>query len=102
MRLSTYDKPRVIACAEDHAEHLGLPRGCLEDVQRLLSALGIEPALRDERYSGSPLSVAFHGELRPERSKAAQALSAQDTGVLSTITAFGKTVIAARPAVNVH
>jgi hypothetical protein len=28
MRLSSYDKPRVIACAEDHAHHIGLPRGC--------------------------------------------------------------------------
>ncbi len=63
MRLSTYDKPRVIACAEDHAQHLGLPRGCLEDVQGLLAALGIEPVLRDERHSGSPLSVTFNGEL---------------------------------------
>ena len=26
MRLSTYDKPRIIACAEDHPKHLGLPR----------------------------------------------------------------------------
>ena len=33
MRLSTYDKPRVIACAEDHPHHIGLPRGCLDDVR---------------------------------------------------------------------
>ena len=25
MRLSTYDKPRIIACAEDHPKHIGLP-----------------------------------------------------------------------------
>ena len=31
MRLSTYGKPRVIACAEDHPRHLGLPRGCLDE-----------------------------------------------------------------------
>ena len=35
MRLPTYDKPRVIACAEQHPHHLGLPRGCLT-----LSSLG--------------------------------------------------------------
>ena len=34
MRLSTYDKPRVIACAEDHPHHIGLPRGCLDDVRQ--------------------------------------------------------------------
>jgi hypothetical protein len=27
MRLPTYDKPRIIGCAEDHGTHLGLPRG---------------------------------------------------------------------------
>ena len=37
MRLSTYDKPRVIACAEDHPHHIGLPRGCLDDVRQTLS-----------------------------------------------------------------
>ncbi len=39
MRLSTYDKPRIIACAEDHPHHIGLPRGCLDDVRRTLTDL---------------------------------------------------------------
>ena len=30
MRQPTYDKPRIIHCAEDLAKHIGLPRGCLE------------------------------------------------------------------------
>ena len=33
MRLPTYNKPRVVACAEDHSKHLALPRGCLEDIE---------------------------------------------------------------------
>ena len=36
MRLSTYDKPRIIACAEDHPHHIGLPRGCLDEVRQTL------------------------------------------------------------------
>ena len=32
MRLPTYAKPRIIGCAEEHPQHIGLPRGCLEDV----------------------------------------------------------------------
>ena len=95
MRLPTYDKPRIIGCAEDHPHHIGLPRGCLEDVQKLLSDLDIAAAIRDERYAGTPLKVAFHGELRPEQVTAARAMLAHDTGVLSATTAFGKTVIAA-------
>ena len=54
MRLPTYDKPRIIGCAEDHAHHLGLPRGCLEEVQKLLSDLHIKAVIRDERYAGAP------------------------------------------------
>jgi superfamily II DNA or RNA helicase len=95
MRLPTYDKPRVIACAEDHPLHIGLPRGCLDDVQAFLASHRIPSSVRDERNAGAPLDVAFHGELRPEQRAAADALAAHDTGVLSATTAFGKTVIAA-------
>lgn len=95
MRLSTYDKPRVIACAEDHPHHISLPRGCLDDVRRALSDLSIRIAVRDERYSGRPLEVSFQGELRPEQRVAAEAMLAHETGVLAATTAFGKTVVAA-------
>jgi superfamily II DNA or RNA helicase len=95
MRLSTYLKPRVIACAEDHAQHISLPRGCLDDVQDTLSGLGIRPIVRDERFRGSAIEVSFRGELRPEQKTATTALLKHDTGVLAATTAFGKTVVAA-------
>jgi len=95
MRLPTYDRPRVIACAEQHPHHLGLPRGCLQDLRALLDDLKIRLLIRDERCVGEPLDVVFCGELRPEQLAAANALLAHDTGVLAAATAFGKTVIAA-------
>jgi len=95
MRLPTYDKPRVIACAEDCTQHIGLPRGCLEETEGLLKGLGIRPVVCDKRFSGRPLAVRFQGELRAEQQPAAQAVLAHETGVLSATTAFGKTVIAA-------
>ncbi len=95
MRLSTYEKPRIITCAEDHSHHIGLPRGCLADVRQLVADLGIKPILRDERNLGQPIHVQFAGELRPEQQAAADAMLADDTGVLAATTAFGKTVIAA-------
>jgi superfamily II DNA or RNA helicase len=95
MRLPTYDKPRVIACAEQHPHHLGLPRGCLDDLHDLLDDRGIRLLTRDERCTGETLDVAFCGELKPEQLAAADALAAHDTGVLAATTAFGKTVIAA-------
>ena len=95
MRLSTYNKPRVIACAEDLPHHIGLPRGCLDDVRKTLTDLGVRTAIRDERRDGSRLEVKFQGELRQQQKAAADAMLRHETGVLAATTAFGKTVVAA-------
>jgi len=95
MRFPTYDKPRIIHCCEDFPKHIGLPRGCLEDVVGLLAPLGIDTIISDERFDGVPIDVEFYGTLRMEQQTAADAMVAHDTGVLSASTAFGKTVIAA-------
>jgi superfamily II DNA or RNA helicase/very-short-patch-repair endonuclease len=95
MRLSTYNKPRVVACAEDLPHHIGLPRGCLDDVRKTLTDLGIRVATRDERCDGRLLEVAFQGELRREQRTAADAMLRHETGVLAATTAFGKRVVAA-------
>ena len=95
MRLPTYDKARVIACAQEHPHHIGLPRGCLEDLQDLLSNLNITPVVRDERCPGRALDVTFQGQLRPDQQLAADAMLTHEAGVLAATTAFGKTVIAA-------
>src|SRR5437870_1525465 len=81
MRLPTFGKPRIIHCAEDSPKHIALPRGCLEEAQALLRNLNVKPLLRDERFAGTPLSVQFHGELRPDQQMAANAMAAHDTGV---------------------
>jgi superfamily II DNA or RNA helicase/very-short-patch-repair endonuclease len=95
MRLPTYETVRIVDCARDYPHHLGLPRGCLEDFQQLLSDLKVGLILHDERYPGNPFDVSFQGELRPEQKIAADTMLAHETGVLSATTAFGKTVIGA-------
>ncbi len=95
MRFPTYDKPRIVHCCEDFPEHIGLPRGCLEDVVELLASLNIETCLSDKRFIGNRLDISFLGDLYPEQKNAAQAILEHDTGVLSAATAFGKTVVAA-------
>ena len=95
LRLSTYGTPRIVACAEDFPLHIGLPRGCLDEVLRTLGDLAIDTTIRDERSTGCPLAVTFQGKLRPEQKAAADALVAHDTGVLAATTAFGKTVVGA-------
>src|SRR5690606_21461344 len=95
MRLPTYEKPRIIACAEEFDEHLALPRGCLEEMTALFRQLGIRYRRKDKRVQGLSLDVTFQGTLREDQRKAAEELIRHDTGVLSATTAFGKTVLAA-------
>ncbi|MYE59270.1 MAG: DEAD/DEAH box helicase [Alphaproteobacteria bacterium] len=95
MRRSTYGIPRVIACAELLSRHIALPRGCREEMERLLEELGVGVDLHDERNAGRPLESSFLGELTAEQQSAAAALLEHETGVLSAATGFGKTVVAA-------
>ncbi len=95
MRLPVYDEPRIIGCAHDYTDHIGLPRGCIDDIKELLSDLKIKVNTREELFNGEPLLTNFCGQLRSEQEKAAQAMLQFDIGVLSASTAFGKTVIAA-------
>ncbi|MCK9367204.1 MAG: DEAD/DEAH box helicase family protein [Metallibacterium scheffleri] len=95
MRLSVWDKPRVIGRAENYPQHIALPRGCLEAAQTLLANNGIRCELRDERYAGEAIAVGFAGTLRLDQETAAVAMLRHDVGVLCAPTAFGKTVIAA-------
>jgi superfamily II DNA or RNA helicase len=96
MRLSTHGKPRVIACGELFADHLALPRGCLEEARALLGRYGVRVRVRDERTYGATLDVGFTGQLTADQEAAVAALRRFDTGVLAATTAFGKTVVAAR------
>ena len=95
MRLPTFGKPRIIACAEDFPDYIGLPRGCLEEVVDLVNSLGIEVILDDKKWGGNRVKLNFLGKLTDEQKKAAKKLSLHDIGVLAATTAFGKTVVGA-------
>lgn len=95
MRMSVWDKPRVIGCAENYPQHIGLPRGCLDASLNLFRDNDISWDLRDERYTGEAINVRFGGTLRPDQEAAVAAMLQHDAGVLCAPTAFGKTVAAA-------
>ncbi len=95
MRMSVWDKPRVIGCAENFPQHIALPRGCLDAVSELLRDNGIRIKLNDERFTGEPVDVGFVGTLRIDQEAAVAAMLHHDAGVLCAPTAFGKTVTAA-------
>jgi len=95
MRISVWDKPRVIGSAENYPQHIALPRGCLDAARDLLQDNGIHCELNDERYGGEPVNVSFVGTLRLDQEAAVSAMLNHETGVLCAPTAFGKTVTAA-------
>ncbi|MBM4307343.1 MAG: DEAD/DEAH box helicase, partial [Deltaproteobacteria bacterium] len=95
MRLSTFGKPRVIGCAEDFTDHIGLPRGCLDEALSMFKAHNIKTKVENKCFDGSLIDATFCGELHPYQQEAGEKMLAYDNGILSAPTAFGKTVVAA-------
>lgn len=95
MRLPVYGTPRVLDCGYEDDSYIGLPRGCRDALGELLEQHDVSISTADKRCAGRNIRVAFNGTLRPEQEPAARALLAEDMGVLSATTAFGKTVIGA-------
>ena len=95
MRMSVWDKPRVIGNAENYPQHIALPRGCLDAAMDLLRNNDIACDLHDERFGGEAINASFAGTLRLDQEAAVTGMVIHDTGVLCAPTAFGKTVTAA-------
>lgn len=95
MRLSVWNKARIIGCAENFPEYIGLPIGCLDAVQELLKQNNIKTEIQDERVQGYPIEVKFVGKLRKDQQKAVKTILMHEMGVLCAPPGFGKTVSAA-------
>jgi len=95
MRMSVWNKPRIIGCAQNFPKHIALPRGCLDVALELLEENGITAEFQDERFAGDPIDVSFLGTLRSDQEVAVSAMLSYDVGILCAPTAFGKTVTAA-------
>jgi hypothetical protein len=100
MRLSTFEKPRIISCSDETEQYLCLPRGLEDEVCELLEDNDVRIQFNDETNSGRKIDVKFKGELRGEQQQAADTLLLHNNGILSAATAFGKTVIGAHLIAN--
>lgn len=94
MRLSTFNKPRIISCSEETPDYLCLPRGCENELVDLLKKFKVKVNWSDKSNTGKPINVAFNGSLRGDQSVAVEKMLESDIGVLCGTTAFGKTVAA--------
>lgn len=93
LRLSTATTPRVIVCADDLPQFVGLPRGCQSDLESLLRGYGVAVQVEDQRTCSEPLRHQFQGTLTSVQQAAADALLAHDIGVFVAPPGVGKTVV---------
>jgi superfamily II DNA or RNA helicase len=94
MRLSTYNIPRVISCAEVLETYLALPRGCEFALIEFMKENNVHYSIQDETQHGCSIYVKLKGKLHKEQCDAVQQLLLHHNGVLNGTTAFGKTVTA--------
>ncbi|MGN0072912.1 MAG: TOTE conflict system archaeo-eukaryotic primase domain-containing protein [Coriobacteriales bacterium] len=95
LRKSVYKVPRVITCASSQGDWVAIPRGCEEELLKLIEGADASAQIIDETDHGKRVKVSFAGELRPDQLPAAEAMLAHENGALWAATAFGKTVVAA-------
>jgi superfamily II DNA or RNA helicase len=93
MRLSTAMTPRVVGCAEEFPQHIGLPRGLGPGLKDLLGQHSVALEIEDQRESGKAVSFHFQGILTGVQKKAVGALLAHDIGTLVAPPGVGKTVV---------
>ena len=94
MRLSTYNIPRIISCADMEEDYIALPRGCEDAVITLLESNKVAYRMEDKTNQGENIDVEFKGELREEQRAAIASLTVYNNGILNATTAFGKTITA--------
>ncbi|MBT2729479.1 DEAD/DEAH box helicase [Bacillus sp. ISL-75] len=94
-RLSTYGMQRVISCYEEDSDHLILPRGCIEEVEKVFKEHSIELEVVSESFEGENIQGNFNGQLTAQQEEAVLELMKYENGTLAASTGFGKTVTAA-------
>ncbi|OUR81338.1 DNA/RNA helicase, partial [Colwellia psychrerythraea] len=93
LRFSTIGTSRYICSAHIEGNYLILPRGCLSEIENILSQQNIAIEYDDKRFEGESLSkIKFNGKFKNQQTKAVAALLEKDNGVFVASTGFGKTV----------
>ena len=94
LRLSTFRTPRFIKCYEEDSTCLYLPRGLLEDLQKVVQKAGSQLSITDLRHVPDTLSLNFCGTLTPLQEQVVRSMLLHDQGILVAPPGIGKTVMA--------
>ena len=94
LRFPTTNIPRFIFCGEEHDDRFILPRGTLQEIEKLISKAGGKVSVVDKRPQPKLVNFSFCGNLTATQETAVTAMLLHDEGVLVAPPGAGKTVMA--------
>jgi superfamily II DNA or RNA helicase len=94
LRFSTWRTPRFIRCYEETIDELRLPRGLLDQAERLIRDAGSSLVIAEGCPPPAAAAFDFAGVLTDQQQRALGALAGHELGVLVAPPGAGKTVIA--------
>lgn len=93
-RRSVYNIPMIQKLYWEDESFIYLPRGCFDDVIKVLNYLGIEINLIDKQTQGELIPISFKGKLKDYQQDGLEKLIKSDNGLFVAPPAYGKTVTA--------
>lgn len=93
-RRSVYNIPRIQKIYREDESFVYLPRGCYEDLLKVLNFLGVEIIIKDNQFQGEMILVSFKGELKDYQKDGLDKLMKYDNGLFVARPSYGKTVTA--------
>ena len=93
-RVSVYNIPRIQQLYREDESFIYLPRGCYEDLVKVLNFFGVEIIVKDNQTSGEMIMVSFNGKLKDYQKDGLDKLLKYDNGLFVARPSYGKTVTA--------
>lgn len=86
--------PRVKRLYLEDESFIYLPRGCEDNLIKVLKYLRVDYSIEDKQVAGDIITTSFLGKLKEEQKRALNELMKYDNGLFVAPPAFGKTVVA--------
>ena len=89
-----YKISRIQCLYQEDESFIHLPRGCYDDLIKVLNFLNIDLEIQDKRIEGNIIPVSFNGNLYETQKEGLDTILKYQNGLFVAPTAYGKTVVA--------
>lgn len=93
-RRSVYKVSRIQKLYKEDESFIYLPRGCYEDLIKVLNFFGVDLIIKDNQTMGEMIMVSFKGQLKDYQKDGLDKLMKYDNGLFVARPSYGKTVTA--------